>query len=148
MPEPSSSRRRGKLWLAVFVVPAVAAVLLASSFLGTMNHQGERLSGSNSVKLQQPVVQVGGGSTLCQRTLIPADTASVLLFVAPTAPTGPPLTLTIRDGGRQVARGHIDGGWTGGVAKFTVTTIETTFADANLCMRNDGTRPLAVSGLP
>src|SRR4051794_8997304 len=101
MPEPSLPRRRGKLSLVVFVVPVVAAVLLASSFLGTMSHDGERLSGSNPVKPQQPVVQVGGGSTLCQRTLIPADTASVLLFVAPTGPTGPPLTLTIENGGRQ-----------------------------------------------
>lgn len=148
MPEPSPSRRRGKLWLALFVVPVVAAVLLASSFLDTMSHQGERLSGSNNVKLQQPVVQMGSEQTLCQQMLVPRDTASVLLYVAPTGPTGPPLTLTITSEGRQPIKSHIDGGWIGGVAKFAIPLTKSTIADANVCMRNDGRRPMAVSGIP
>lgn len=145
------SRRfpRGRLiTLALLAIPLVALVLLALSFVHTMDHRAERHSGSNSVKLQQPVVQILGGSTVCQDTLVPRDTETVMLFVAPTRPTGPPMTLTIADAGRQVTRGHIRGGWVGGIARFAVARVRSTVPDAQLCIRNDGRAPLAFGGIP
>jgi hypothetical protein len=148
-PEQTTSRVRPRLRLLVPAVPVIALVLLALSFGRTMNHTGERLAGGNSVKLQQPVVQVSAGGLLCQGILAPRDAASVLLFVAPTAPTGPPLTMSLaaRDGPR-LAGGQMAGGWTGGVARFSFPRLRASYPDATLCVRNRGSDPVAFAGLP
>jgi hypothetical protein len=130
------------------LVPVTAVVLLGIAFANTMSHTAERVAGSNSVKLQQPVVQASRGQRLCQGVVLPRDAASALMFVAPTGPTGPPLTLTIAARGRTLAHSHIAGGWTGGVAKFAFPPIAHTEAAARLCVRNDGRDPIAFGGLP
>jgi hypothetical protein len=147
--EHTTSGSSRRIWLLAAAVPVIAFVLLAVSFVSTMGHKAERLAGSNSVKLQQPVIQVDPHSLLCQGILAPKDAASVLLFAAPTAPKGPPLSmsLTARDGTR-LASGHMAGGWTGGVARFSFARLAATHADAALCIRNQGAAPIAFGGLP
>src|SRR5436305_15282895 len=113
-----------------------------------MNHSGERLAGSNSVKLQQPAIQINGRSRLCQPGVAPRDAASVLLFVAPTGPKGPPLSSTLTASGHTIATSRIAGGWTGGTVRVTVRKLPATYGEAFLCVRNEGRAPLAFSGLP
>ena len=139
---------RRPLKLLPLVIPLIALVLLAAAFARTMDHTGERLAGSNSVKLQQPAIQIDGGSRLCQPIIAPRDAASALLFVAPTGPKGPPLTMTVTGAGRMVATSHIAGGWTGGTARFAFPTLRSTYSPATICVRNDGAAPIAFSGLP
>jgi hypothetical protein len=139
---------RRLLKLLPLLVPLLALVLLAAAFARTMDHTGERLAGSNSVKLQQPAIQIDGGSRLCQPIVAPRDAASALMFVAPTGPKGPPLALTLTSAGRTVARSHIAGGWTGGTARFAFPTLRSTYSPAKICVRNDGKAPIAFSGLP
>src|SRR4051794_6912097 len=139
---------RRVLKLLPLLIPLLALVLLAASFAGTMNHKAERLAASNSVKLQQPAVQATAGARLCQPILAPRDAASALFYVAPTAPKGPPLTMTLTGGGRTLARSHIAGGWTGGLARFPFPTLTRTYDEATVCIRNEGGAPIAFSGLP
>ena len=139
---------RRLLTLLPLLVPLLALVLLAAAFARTMGHTGERLAASNSVKLQQPALQVSGGASVCQPILAPRDAASALMFVAPTTPKGPPLTMTLTGGGRTLAKSHIAGGWTGGIARFAFPTLHSTYATARICVRNDGAAPIAFSGLP
>jgi hypothetical protein len=139
---------RRLLKLLPLLVPLLALVLLAAAFARTMGHTGERLAGSNSVKLQQPAVQIDGGSRLCQPIIAPREAASALLFVAPTGPKGPPLTMTLTSGGRTIASSHIAGGWTGGIARFPFPTLRSTYGTATICVRNGGSAPIAFSGLP
>jgi hypothetical protein len=139
---------RRPLKLLPLLIPLIALVLLALAFVRTMGHTGERLAGSNSVKLQQPALQVNTGSRVCQPIVAPRDAASALVFAAPTAPKGPPLTMTLTGGGRTVATSHIAGGWTGGLARFPFPTLRTTYSTATVCIRNEGAAPIAFSGLP
>jgi hypothetical protein len=139
---------RRLLKLLPLLIPLIALVLLALAFVRTMGHTGERLAASNSVKLQQPAVQINGGSLLCQPIVAPRDAASALVFASPTGPKGPPLTMTLRGGGRTVATSHIAGGWTGGLARFSFPALGTTYSKATLCIRNGGAAPIAFSGLP
>jgi hypothetical protein len=139
---------RRHLKLLPLLIPLLALVLLALAFVRTMGHTGERLAASNSVKLQQPAVQINGGSLLCQPIVAPHDAASALVFAAPTGPKGPPLTMTLSGGARTVATSHIAGGWTGGLARFSFPALGTTYAKATLCIRNGGAAPIAFSGLP
>jgi hypothetical protein len=139
---------RRVLKLLPLLIPLLALVLLAAKFAGTMDHRAERLAASNSVKLQQPVIQINGGSRLCQSILAPRDAASAMFFLAPTTPKGPPLTLTVTAGGRTVARSHIAGGWTGGTPHLPFHALDRTYLEARICVRNDGRAPLAFSGLP
>jgi hypothetical protein len=134
--------------LLPLLIPIVALVLLGGRFIGTMNHKAERLAGSNSVKLQQPAVQINAASRLCQPILAPRDAASVMLFVSPTGPKGPPLSMTLTAGPRSLARSRIAGGWTGGIARFSFPTLPVTYPNALLCVRNEGGAPIAFSGLP
>ena len=134
--------------LLPLLLPLVALALLALAFARTMDHTAERLAGSNSVKLQQPAIQIDASSRLCQPIVAPRDAASALVFVAPTAPKGPPLTMTLTSGGRSLARSHIAGGWTGGTVRFAFPTLTTTSSKAMLCVRNEGAAPIAFSGLP
>jgi hypothetical protein len=113
-----------------------------------MDHRHEHLAGSNSVKLQQPVIQIDGGSRLCQPTVAPGDAASVLLFVAPTGPKGPPLSMTLTARGRTLAGSRIPAGWTGGTIRIAFPALPATEGDATLCLRNGGRAPLAFAGLP
>ena len=136
------------LKLLPLLVPLLALVLLAAAFVRTMDHTGERLAASNSVKLQQPALQINGGSRVCQPIIAPRDAASALMFVAPTAPKGPPLTMTVTSAGRTVATSHIAGGWTGGTARFAFPTLPRTYSPATICVRNGGAAPIAFSGLP
>jgi hypothetical protein len=149
-PDQPTSPRRGfrRPALLLALVPITAIVLLGLAFGRTMAHTGERLAGSNSVKLQQPVVQSSGGQNVCQGVLLPRDAASALLFVAPTKPMGPPLTLTIVAGKQTVARSPIAGGWTGGVARFAFARVARTYPDSRLCVHNGGRDPIAFGGLP
>jgi hypothetical protein len=139
---------RRHLKLLPLLIPLIALVLLALAFVRTMGHSGERLAGSNSVKLQQPAVQINGGSLLCQPIIAPRDAASALVFAAPTGPKGPPLTMTLKGGGRTVATSRIAGGWTGGLARFAFPALPATYSKATLCIRNGGGAPIAFSGLP
>src|SRR4051812_23075767 len=139
---------RRLLKLLPLVIPLVALVLLAASFAGTMGHKTERLAGSNSVRLQQPAIQIDPRSLLCQPILAPKDAASVLIYTAPTGPKGPPLTMTLRGADRTLARSHIQGGWTGGIVHFPFQTLDATYRKATICVRNDGREPIAFSGLP
>ena len=139
---------RRLLKLLPLLIPLIALVLLALAFVRTMGHTGERLAGSNSVKLQQPALQIGSGSRVCQPIIAARDAASVLVYAAPTAPKGPPLTMTLTDGGRAIATSHIAGGWTGGLARFSFPTLRTTYGKATICIRNEGAAPIAFSGLP
>jgi hypothetical protein len=139
---------RRLLKLLPLLIPLIALVLLALAFARTMGHTGERLAASNSVKLQQPALQIDGGSRLCQPILAPGDAASALLFVAPTAPKGPPLTMALTAAGTTIATSHIAGGWTGGTARFAFPTLHTTYLKATICIRNGGAAPIAFSGLP
>jgi hypothetical protein len=136
------------LKLLPLLVPLVALVLLGAKFFGTMGHEHEHLAGSNSVKLQQPVIQIDPGSSLCQPIVAPKDAASALFFSAPTAPKGPPLTMTLRGAHRTLARSQIPGGWTGGVVRFHFPTLGATYPNAIICVRAGGRAPIAFSGLP
>lgn len=128
-------------------VPLIVLVPLGVAFARTMAHDRERLAGSNSVKLARPVVQISGGSRLCQPIVAPRESASALLFAGLTAPTGPPLTMTLTSGGRLLASSRMAGGWTGGLARFAFRTLERTYAHATICVRNDGAAPIAFSGV-
>jgi hypothetical protein len=136
------------LKLLPLLVPLLALVLLAAAFVRTMGHTGERLAGSNSVKLQQPVIQIDPGSRLCQPIVAPRDAASALFFSSPTGPKGPPLTMTLRGAHRTLARSHISGGWTGGIVRFRFPTLGATYPKATICVRDEGREPIAFSGLP
>jgi hypothetical protein len=139
---------RRLLKLLPLFIPLLALVLLAVSFAGTMAHKTERLAGSNSVKLQQPAIQIDPGSSLCQPVVAPKDAASVLFYTAPTGPKGPPLTMTLRGAHRTLARSHIQGGWTGGIVRFGFTPLAATYPNATICVRAGGRDPIAFSGLP
>jgi hypothetical protein len=141
---------RRVLKLLPLLIPLLALVLLAAKFVGTMNHRAERVAASNSVKLQQPVIQINGGSQLCQSILAPRDAASAMFFLAPTTPKGPPMSLTLTAGGRTIATSRIAGGWTGGTPRFPFRTLDRTYTDAEakICARNEGRAPIAFSGLP
>jgi hypothetical protein len=138
---------RRVLKLLPLLIPLLALVLLAAAFAGTMNHKAERLAGSNSVRLQQPVIQIDPGASLCQPVLAPKDAASVLFFTAPTGPKGPPLTMTLRGAHRTLARSHIQGGWTGGLARFGFPALGATYPEATICVRAGGRDPIAFSGV-
>jgi hypothetical protein len=139
---------RQRPWLLAWLVPLGALVYLAIAFGGTMGHSGARLAGSNSVVLQKPILQIPGGSLLCQATVAPKDAASVQLFVVPAGPQGPPLDLTITDGaGRTISTGHMAGGWSGGVIKVPLARIRSSAADGKLCIRNRGRDALALGGV-
>jgi hypothetical protein len=139
---------RRVLKLLPLLIPLLVLVLLAAEFVGTMNHRGERLAGSNSVTLKPPVIQISGGSQLCQSILAPRDAASAMFFLAPSAPKGPPMSLTLSAGGRTIARSRIAGGWTGGTPHFPFRTLDKTYREARICARNEGRSPLAFAGLP
>jgi hypothetical protein len=130
------------------LVPLLALVLLGAKFVRTMGHEHEHLAGSNSVKLQQPVIQIDPGARLCQPIVAPKDAASALFYAAPSGPKGPPLTMTLRAARRTIARSQIVGGWTGGLARFHFPTLRATYAEATICVSAGGRDPIAFSGLP
>lgn len=139
---------RQRAWLLLWAAPLVAIVLLAIAFAQAMGHKAERLAGSNSVVLERPILQISGGSLLCQTTLAPRDATAVQLFVAPAGPKGPPLGVEITAGsGRALASGHLAGGWSGGVVKVPIARIRESAADGKICIRNEGKDPLAFAGV-
>jgi hypothetical protein len=130
------------------LAPLIALVLLGAKFVRTMNHEHEQLAGSNSVRLLQPVIQIDPRARLCQPVLAPKDAATAQFYTAPTGPTGPPLTMTLRGAHRTLARSHIAGGWLGGVARFHFPVLRTTYPEARICLTAGGRHPIAFSGLP
>ena len=139
---------RRPLTLLPLLVPLVVLALLGAKFFRTMGHEHEHVAGSNSVKLQQPVIQIDPGASLCQPIVAPKDAASVQFYSAPTGPKGPPLTMTLRGAHRTLARSHIAGGWTGGIVRFHFPTLSATYPKATICVRAGGRDPIAFSGLP
>lgn len=130
------------------LVPLLALVLLGAKFVRTMGHEREHLAGSNSVKLQQPVIQIDPGSRLCQPVVAPKDAASAQFYTAPTGPKGPPLAMTLSGAHQTIARSRIAGGWTGGVVRFHFPTLRATYPAGTICVRAGGRDPIAFSGLP
>lgn len=145
---PAAPSRRLTHARLLILLPVAALVAFALSFFGTMDHTAERTAANNAVKLQQPVVQIGPGSRLCQGILVPRDAATVQLFASPTGPTGPPLALTLTDANGLIAKGRMAGGWTGGIARFPIKRVTDTAPSAEICVRNNGKEPIAFGGLP
>jgi hypothetical protein len=137
-------RRFQKLLL---LLPLLALVLLAVVFFLTMAHEDERLAGTNSVNDQGLVVQVGGGSRVCQQTLVPRDAARARLPVAPIAQGGPAMSMTIVAGRRTLATSRIASGWTDDTLSFPFTKLTSTHPGATLCMRNMGRAAVRFGGL-
>jgi hypothetical protein len=145
--EEPNSEPRDRRWLLLYLVPLVVLVLLANSFVSNMGHSRQRLAGTNSVALQRPVIQISGGSLLCQSTLAPRDATSLQLFVVPTGPAGPPLEVSISRNERELARGQLAGGWVGGDVFVPISRIPESAADGTICIRNKGLKPLGFSGV-
>src|SRR5207237_2769496 len=129
------------------LLPLLAAVLLVLAFLHTMGRQSERLAASDSVPRGGLVVQIAPRSRVCQQVLAPRDAASAYFFVAPTAPTGPSLSMRLDKDGRTLATSRIAGGWTGRTISFPFLTLSRTYMDARICVRNQGLTPLRFEGL-
>lgn len=129
------------------LLPLLALAVLAVVFVSTMGHEDERRAGTNSVNDQGLVVQVGGGSRVCQQTLVPRDAASARLPVAPIARGGPPLSMTLVAGGRTIVTSRIARGWTGDELRFPFGKVARTHPGGTLCIRNEGRSALRFGGL-
>jgi hypothetical protein len=145
---PDDRRRPDNWWGLLWALPLAALVLFVIAFASTMGHEAPRLAGSNSVILKQPVVQISGGSELCQSTLAAKDAESIRLFVVPPGAEGPPLAVRLSgDGGRTLATGRV-AGWSGGVVNVPIRRIRESAPDGELCIRNEGRDAVAFAGSP
>ena len=138
-------RRRSKY--LPLLLPLLAAALLVLVFARTMGHSAQRLAGSNSVPPEALVVQVGGGSRVCQGILAPRNAASVHFFVDSRTHNGPPLTMRLGKDGRTLATSHIAGGWSGGTIRMPFRTLSRNYLEARICLWDEGHTPIRFIGL-
>ena len=135
--------------LAPFLLPLAVLVALAVAFVAHLGHSDARAAGGNSVPVQQPVVFVpGNGGELCQPTLLPHGAASVKLWVKRTRQSGPPLDVEFTSGGTRIAGGHFDGDWGSDTVQIPIGVARRTYADAVMCVRNQGKPELGFMGIP
>jgi len=131
-------------------VPIVLALVLLVA-LGTVLARSEpRLNGTNSVPLRTPVVGLRSGEQLCQpQQLMTAGSGRVRLFLAPEQPGTTPKTLVTvrheRDGVIARAPGRYDD--EGRIDAPIDPPVRRTRVDAEVCVRNQGDGPVALSGL-
>jgi hypothetical protein len=142
---PSPARAR---W--AWGVPIVLALVLLVA-LGTILARSEpRLNGTNSVPLRTPVVGLKADEQLCQgKQLMTAGSGRLRVFLAPERRGTTPKTLvTVRhakDGVIARARGRYDP--KGRVDVPIDPPVRRTRVDAEVCVRNLGNSPIALSGL-
>ena len=131
-------------------MPIVLALVLLVA-LGTVLARSEpRLNGTNSVPLRTPVVGLRAGEQLCQpEQLMTAGSGRLRIFLAPEERGATPKTLvTIRqkqDGVIARARGRYDD--RGRIDVPIDPPVRRTRVDAEVCVRNQGDSPVALSGL-
>jgi len=134
----------------VWGVPIVLALVLLIALGIVLTRSDPRLTGTNSVPLQGPVVGLYPRLQLCQPgQLMAKDSGRVRMFLSPANPDEPPETLvtirTAEDG--VVAR--VPGRYPApGVIEATIDPpVRRTRLDAVVCIRNMGKGTVVLSGI-
>ena len=128
-------------------MPILLAVVLLAAFGSVLARSEPRLTGTNSVPLRAPVIGLSPNEQLCQPgQILPADSARVRIFLAPVG-KGPPQTLvTIKQGGKVIARGR--GRYNRrGLIDVPFEPVRRTRLDATVCLRNLAKEQVALSGI-
>jgi hypothetical protein len=129
----------------VGVAVAAAACFLLVVLLGSE----PRRSGTNNVAASAEAVELAPRERSCQPESVPGASERVAIAVAapPGAAAVPRLTVAVERGGRAVASGRPAGRLDDGRVDVPLAPAPPAGA-AELCVRNDGRRPLALLGQP
>jgi hypothetical protein len=130
------------------IAVAVGFALLAAGLVAVLGDGEQRLAGSNSrVVVSGLQLTVRPGGRRCQPgETVPGSTAALRVFASARGGRGGPLSVSVRAGGREVARGRTDGPFEDGPVRMTVERIDGELDGAVLCFRNRGARPLRLAG--
>jgi hypothetical protein len=124
----------------VRVLLAYGVVVLAMlvGVVVVLSAERSRMAGTNNVFDLFGNVPVGPGQEACARDeLVPGDTAAVRVHAVPEAPPGGLLELRMSRDGRELARGTLAAGWTGGQVDVPIRPLVAgTEPDVTLCFTN------------
>ncbi len=130
------------------IVPAALAALLLVLGAVELAQRGEKLTGTSSVPLKEPVVQVLKGETACQRGLVmPAGSGLLRAYVSVVQPgRRAGLSVTLSDAaGRRLAGGTAR--LRGGIAEFTLPEVRRSLTNVTACFENTGRSILSIAGI-
>lgn len=130
----------------VVLVAAACAVLALAGVAVALAASAPRLAGTNDLRLFHGI-SVPAGATVCQGPeLVPADSARVRLLVGGTEGSGAAVALSVRDGGRTVARGGVPGGYGDGALVVGIGDVPNAMLADRVCIENRGRAPLSIQG--
>ena len=133
-------------------VAAVAAVVVAlCAALGVALTRSEaRYAGFNAIRATAAVTTLEGGDEACQVIeTVPAGTAAVQAVVATGGQPGPALRARVHTpSGETVTTGTRAGGYGDGRVDIPVRPLRRTVGYVTVCLRDDGTTPVQLVGVP
>ena len=110
--------------------------------------QEPRRSGSDLTLNGSFVVILNAGQQACQdQELLPADTSALQMTIGTYGAAGQPLRVSVAGPrGEALTSGGLAAGWRQGVVRIPVAHVSRASGSARVCLRNDGSSPLALAG--
>ena len=139
---------RAPVRLRISILAAVGALLAVTIALMAVLSQSTRHShASNFVPPHAFVADVPAGDRVCQPgERIPAGTGAIRARIGTYGSQGPRLELSIsHPGGRRIAESVLAAGWRQGDVVIPVARLGA-LDEAEVCLRNAGSRRIAVAG--
>ena len=126
--------------MRVALALALAVVVVAVGL--QLAHETVRAAAFNGFEPRGFVVNTKGPQNVCQhRETLHAGTASLRVTIGTFDRPGPPVDVQWLKDGRVLARGRLDGGWSGGVVRIPLDEPpSTTTGDASVCFQADAAR--------
>jgi hypothetical protein len=133
--------------LARGVVGASLLAILVASGLA-LSRTAERRSGSNWAPSGAFIEGLNQGQEACQdQELLTADTAAVRVTLGSYGKLAPPVSVRFTGPhGEALTSGTLGAGWKQGTVRIPVGHVSTAVPEARFCIRDDGSRPIALAG--
>jgi hypothetical protein len=141
----------------VRAVVAGGLIALVCALVVILSGTELQIASTDRVNSNQFGPVLAGHQHICQyNEIVPRGVTALRMTIGDYGKPGPPLgidiTVTRKVAGvehvRQVARGFLGTGWKQGVVLLPISRVRHQFANAGVCLSDNGRAPVAIAGLP